>query len=248
MPARRVGLAVVLALGTLSGCSSSPNESEPLPPGEPLVNTTADRLRELESVNFSLEVDGAIPGLPVREVEGVAQRGNGPYGYAQGTADVQDNTDRVQYEFLLSEDTLHLSSDDQQEEQAVPEQFSPAHLLGPDQGLHQILEKATDLETEGREELDGAATYRIDGELAQDIAAEVVPAVPGDVDVKFWVRETAEPDLLRIWMQMPPQQQNEGAVTLELALSRHNVPPEPMGEPSSRAGSSTKRDTDRSRG
>lgn len=227
MPVRRIVLAVVLTLGMLSGCSASPDISEPLPTGQSLIDTAAGGLQDLESVNFTFHVNGAVPGLPVRKVEGVAHRQGGQYGYARGVADVQRITDRTQYEFLLSGDTLRLTDDGAQEEQALPERFSPARILAPDTGLHRLLDEATNLETEGREDLDDVPTYRVDGELSREVVAMLIPAVRADVDVKFWVRQAEEPDLMRIWMQLPPQQQNAGAVTLELALSNHNSPAEP---------------------
>jgi lipoprotein LprG len=52
----------------------------------------------------------------------------------------------------------------------------------------------------------------------------VVPGIKSDVDVKFWVDQAESHQLMRVWMQVPPSQPNEGAVMLELALSKQNVP------------------------
>ncbi|MFD2397088.1 LppX_LprAFG lipoprotein [Prauserella oleivorans] len=106
----------------------------------------------------------------------------------------------------------------------MPAQFSPARLLDPERGLRQLLTKATALETESREELQGVPAYRINGELSHAAVSALVPGIHDAVDVKFWVSENPRRDLLRLWVQVPPRQPNEGSVMLELALTDHNKP------------------------
>ncbi|PXY37449.1 LppX_LprAFG lipoprotein [Prauserella flavalba] len=223
MVSRRILLAV-LALGLLTGCTS-PDTSGPLPDGATLVDDSAKALRDLESVRFDFRVSGAIPGLSIRAVDGVAQRSDGRYGYARGDADVQRHTDRAQYEYLLAGDRLRLTDrDGDQVEQAVPEQFVPARILDPKHGLYQLLTHATALKTETSEELDDVTAYRVNGELPRKVVSQLVPGIQADVDVKFWVSEQPNRNLLRLWIQVPPRQKNEGSVMLELALSDHNRP------------------------
>ncbi len=109
-------------------------------------------------------------------------------------------------------------------ERAVPELVAPARLLDPATGLGTLLRQARGLETETREDLDDVATYRVGGELPREAVAAFVPGVHADVDVKFWVGADAPGHLRRVWVQVPPRQKNEGAVVLELALTRHDVP------------------------
>ncbi|MBK1789022.1 LppX_LprAFG lipoprotein [Prauserella cavernicola] len=227
MVSRRI-LVAALALGLLSGCTSAP-DAESLPDGASLVDASAETLRDLESVRFDFRVSGAIPGLSVRGVNGVAQRSAGEFGYASGEVDVQRTTERTQYEYELSGDRLRLTGQDgEDEELPVPEQFGPARVLDPERGLHELLTQATGLETESREELDDVAAYRVNGELSRQAVSQLVPGVHADVDVKFWVSEQQSRDLLRIWIQVPPRQKNEGSVMIELALSDHNEPIESM--------------------
>ncbi|MEU3275347.1 LppX_LprAFG lipoprotein [Saccharomonospora sp. NPDC006951] len=225
MVSRRIALLVVLVIGMLGGCTPSPDTSGPLPEGRGLVDESATALRDLRSVHFQVSLSGTVPGLSIREVDGVATRQGGEYGFASGDADVQEHTDRVQYRFLLSGDRLRLTDKDgNSSERSVPAEFSPARLLDPEQGLYQLLEKASGLTTEGREELDGVSSYRVTGEVSRSVVSAIVPGIEADVDVKFWVREGKNRDLLRLWMQIPPRQKNEGSVMLEVALSEHNAP------------------------
>src|SRR5690606_17493937 len=150
-----------------------------------------------------------------------ASRSEGPNGSASGEADMQLETERVRYEFTLSDDVLLLTdSDGETEEQAVPVPYTPARLLDPEHGLRQLLSGAEELETETREQLDDVETYRVHGTLSREAVSAVVPAVQDDVDIKFWVADDTE-QLMRIWIQVPPRKENEGAVQLQLALTEH---------------------------
>lgn len=230
MQSRRTALSLVLALATLGGCTASPDTSGPLPQARPLLDASAAAMADLRSVNFTFKVSGAVPGLSVREVEGIARREPEPHGYARGSADVQQGTNRTQYEFVVAGGTLTLTdADGDTVSEAVPKPFAPARLLDPRTGLRRLLDEATNLRTESKEELHDVPTYRVDGRLSQQAASAVVSGIHADVDVKFWVRQDPSRSLMRIWVQVPPRQQNEGAVMLELALTNHNAAKEPTG-------------------
>ncbi|OQO90332.1 hypothetical protein B1813_18100 [Saccharomonospora piscinae] len=218
-------LATLVAAASLAGCTGNPDNTGPLPDAGGLVDTAAERLRGLTDVSFHFRSNGALPGLPVREVEGTASREGGPDGTAQGEADVQAPAGRTQYTFDLDGETLRLTDPDEADapavERTVPQAFAPARLLDPERGLRQLLLAATDLRTETRENLADVETYRVGGGLAHDAIAAVVPTVHDDVSVKFWIAPGTG-RLMRVWVQVPPRQKNEGAVQLELALTRHN--------------------------
>ncbi|EHR59779.1 LppX_LprAFG lipoprotein [Saccharomonospora cyanea] len=229
-------LVALVASAPLSACAGNPDNTGPLPEAAGLVDAAADNLRELTSVAFEFRVSGAIPGLPVREVEGVAAREDGSSGTASGHADAQLLTERVQYSFVVEDDTLTLTDPDGSTvRQPVPAGYAPTRLLDPEDGIRRLLTEATGLRTETREELDDVETYRIDGELGHQAISALVAGVHDDVDVKFWIAEKGD-RLMRVWVQVPPRKKNEGAVQLELALSGHNAAePRPAGEPTGRS-------------
>ncbi len=232
----RLSLVALIGSASLSACAGNPDNTGPLPEATGLVEEAAENLRELTSVAFEFRVSGEIPGLSVREVEGVADREGGPNGTASGEADAQLFTERVQYSFVLTDDTLTLTDPDGETTQRpAPAEYTPARLLDPEKGLRRLLTEATDLQTETREELDDVETYRVDGELDHRAISALVAGVHDDVDVKFWIAEEGD-RLVRVWVQVPPRKKNEGAVQLELALSGHNAAePRPAGEPAGRS-------------
>ncbi|WP_298176398.1 LppX_LprAFG lipoprotein [Saccharomonospora sp.] len=226
MQLRRLAQVLLAALATsasLTACSGNPDNTGPLPEGQRLVDAAAENLRDLTSVAFELDISGAIPGLPVRKIEGVASRTESPNGTASGDADMQLETERVRYEFALDSDVLRLTdSDGETVEKAMPDTYTPARLLDPEQGMRQLLTEAEGLETETREQLGDVETYRVDGDLSREAISAVVPAVHDDVDVKFWIADGTD-QLMRIWIQVPPRKENEGAVQVQLVLTEHNT-------------------------
>jgi lipoprotein LprG len=142
-----------------------------------------------------------------------------------GQADMQESTNRFELSFQIAGDKLLLTNQHGvQTEAPVPAYYNPVALLGPDTGLPKLLKSATGLATEAKEDVKGVATYRMAGKLAEKVVSSVLPGIQSDVDVKFWVTQSEPRNLVRVWMQVPPRQANEGAVMIELALSSTNSP------------------------
>ncbi|GHF24233.1 lipoprotein [Amycolatopsis deserti] len=214
-------LALVLALS--SACSAAPEE--PLPDGRALVDAAETSLNGIRSVRFDFSVSSTIPGLDIREVKGQASRDGGPHGTAIGQADVQASADRFELDYVLVGETLFLTDTKGQQRQVpVPADYNPMTLLDPERGLPRLMSDATALKTETKENVLGVEAYRVTGELARDVITSVIPGIQADVDIKFWVTKAEPRNLVRVWIQVPPRQPNEGAIQLELALSDQNVP------------------------
>ncbi|HJQ46176.1 MAG TPA: LppX_LprAFG lipoprotein [Amycolatopsis sp.] len=211
---------LLLLLALICGCSASPDTRGPLPDASSLVTAAAAQVDQVRAFRFDVSVSGMIPGLDIREVKGQAARDGGPYGSATGQADMQESLNRFELTFAITGDKLRLTNaKGVQTEQPVPAQYNPVALLDPAKGLPNLLRSTTDLKTETKEDVKGVETYRVTGELARDAVTGLVPAIQSDVDVKFWVTQAEPRTLVRVWIQVPPRQPNEGAVMLEFALS-----------------------------
>lgn len=230
MLSRRTAGVLALVLALACGCSASPDTRGPLPAASDLVNAAAAGFDQLRTFQFDLSVSGSIPGLDFREVKGQASRDGGTYGTATGQADMQESTNRFELSFAIVGDKLRLTdAKGMQTEEPVPAQYSPVALLNPATGLPNLLTSASDLKTETKEDVKGVQTYRVTGELAKDAVAGVVPGIQSDVDIKIWVSQAEPRKLVRVWIQVPPRQPNEGAVMLELGLSPPSTSTTPIG-------------------
>ncbi|GHF89032.1 lipoprotein LprG [Amycolatopsis bartoniae] len=221
---RRTASVLVLILALACGCAASPDTRGPLPAAPELVTAAAGSLGGVTSVQFDFSVSGIVPGLDVREVKGWASRAGGQYGSAVGQADMQESTNRFELSYEITGDELVLTDQHgAQTREPVPAEYAPAALLS--HGLPKLLTSATGLKTETKEDVKGVQTYRVTAELSKDAVSSVLPQIQSDVDVKFWVTQSEPRTLVRVWMQVPPRQPNEGAVMLELGLSGFNTPP-----------------------
>ncbi|MFI6029942.1 LppX_LprAFG lipoprotein [Amycolatopsis magusensis] len=217
-------LGLLLLTGLLGGCTVSPDTSGPLPDGGGLVREAAAAVGRLNTVHFKFGISGMLEGLEVLDVEGDADRAGGTHGSAHGLAGVQEANDRVDYQFQLSGDTLTLTDQQGASRTEAPPLFTPTMLLDASRGLPRLLNGATALETEGKERLGEVHAYRVTGKVPQAVISAVVPSIQTDVDVKFWVEQAETRNLVRVWLQVPPRQANEGAIMLELALTAPNQP------------------------
>lgn len=222
---RRTAGVLLLILALACGCSASPDTRGPLPEAAQLVSAAAASLETISSVQFDLSISGIIPGLDFREIKGWVSRTGGNAGSAVGQADMQESTKRFELSYDITGNRLVLTDQrGTRTQKPVPAEYSPATLLAKGHGLPKLLTSATAIKTEAKEDVQGVGTYRVTGELARDVISSVVPQIQSDVDVKFWVTQTEPRTLVRVWLQVPPRQANEGAVMLELALSGVNAP------------------------
>ncbi|GAB3587371.1 LppX_LprAFG lipoprotein [Amycolatopsis endophytica] len=220
---RRTAGVLALVFAVSAACSPAPEE--PLPDGRALVDAAETSLNGVRSVRFDFSVSSTIPGLDIREVKGQASKDGGPHGTAIGQADVQASADRFELDYVLVGDTVFLTDKKGAQTQVpVPADYNPMTMLDPEHGLPKLLADATALKTETKEDVLGVEAYRVTGELAKNVISDVIPGIQADVDVKFWVTQAEPRNLVRVWIQVPPRQPNEGAIQLELALSDQNVP------------------------
>ncbi|GAB3475195.1 LppX_LprAFG lipoprotein [Amycolatopsis cihanbeyliensis] len=188
--------ALALGLAVVAGCSSDEPADEQLPDGPLLIEAAATAMGSVNSAHFGIEVRGDIPGLSVRGLEGDLTKEGGPSGGAKGTGTLDQGGQLVEVEFVLAGDTLYLKgpTGDFQE---IPVQLSsavydPSAVLDPERGIAKVLGSMRNPTTEAREEVDGTPAYKVTGTVAKDVLGELVPGVPSDADIAFWLRAEGE--------------------------------------------------------
>lgn len=222
MVGRLIALMCVLVLGAATGCSESTDAVEGLPNARGLTGAAVATLDDQRSVSLSLRTTGAIPGFVVQSLEGFVTA----EGTAHGEATVYDiATGPEDVEFTVTEGVLEITGeDDVRTKRPARGLYAPSALFGRTSALAFLLTRATSLRTEGTEDLEGVGTYRLAGRVPQALVAELLPRIPSDVEVKFWIAEARPHRVHRVWLQVPPPRAGEGASMLELALTRHDQP------------------------
>ncbi|MFE0027992.1 LppX_LprAFG lipoprotein [Amycolatopsis sp. NPDC059021] len=216
---RSLRFLLALVLGLAGGCAASP--STPLPAGAELLSAAASSFATVRSTHFSLGVNGVLPGLPLRQIEGDATVDDG--GRATGTADVQDDVRRVKFSFDLRGGEVTRTDPSGTVREPVPPEFAVSALLGPQGGLRRLLDGVGAARTEGRERVEDVDAFRVGGVVPVAVVSRVLPQIHADVTVKVWVSESEPRQFVRLWLQVPPPGEHQSPVMFELGLTRQNA-------------------------
>ncbi|MDV6012974.1 LppX_LprAFG lipoprotein [Haloechinothrix sp. LS1_15] len=248
VPHRTAGRAVACLLAALALVASACSEdAEDLPEAGTLLDRASAAAAEVTSARFTLHATGDVPGLTVQAIEGDLTTEGGPYGAAQGTATLSVGGQLVESEFVLHSETLHLETPGGgfQEIRAdrVAAIYDPSAVLDPERGVANLLTQVREAETVGTETVDGTATYEVDGTVAHEAFAELIPGVTSDAEITLWLTEEGDHLPVRVSLTFPDAESAEDAdtadtddaPTVEVTLSQVNEPvtvspPESGGE------------------
>lgn len=210
---------VALTTAATTACSSDDRASaEDLPAAPALVDEAAGAARGIESAHVTLDVEGSLPGVPVRSIEGDLTG----EGEAVGTGTLEQAGQLVEVEFVLTADTLYLKgpTGDYQE---IPAAFAssvydPSAILDPEGGIAGLLTDLRRPRTLAAEEISGTPAYKLGGTLPPKTLSGLLPGVDSGADVTFWVRRDDS--------RMPVRASAEfdGGATVDITLSGVNEP------------------------
>ncbi|HEX2131170.1 MAG TPA: LppX_LprAFG lipoprotein [Actinophytocola sp.] len=214
---RRILLAVLACTAVTATACTSDEPAGDLPDGGELLADAAASTAEIQSAHFTLTVNGDVPGLDVQSAEGdLTREGDGG---ARGTVSMMLMGSLFEGEFVLLGDKAWIKgpTGDHQELPAamVVNLYDPAAILDPERGVANVLSNVQDPVTEGTEDVDGVATYRVKGTVARDVITNLVPGLDSDVDVTFWLRQDEGHQPVKASVAVPA----EGDPTVDVTLS-----------------------------
>ncbi|NIJ14063.1 lipoprotein LprG [Saccharomonospora amisosensis] len=189
MPLRRTLLAMLaLVAAATTACTGDAPDAQ-LPEGAALVRDASTATRDITSTHFTIEVNGTIPGLAVRGLDGDLTR----EGEAKGSGTIEQSGQLVEIEFVLKGNTLYLKGPTggyQQIPVALSSSvYDPSAVLDPERGVSKLLSSLRDPVTEATEEIGGVQTYKVTGTLPKDVLAGLLPGIDSDAEVSFWLRK-----------------------------------------------------------
>lgn len=199
---KRLLVLGVLGLVAVAGCTSSTDSGAPLPDGTALLKDAAQATKSITSAHFALKVNGQVPGLPIKELNGdLSTKGD-----AQGDAKLEQFGQVLEVQFVLAEKNLYIKGITGQWQSLgeAAKVYDVSAILDPNRGVSKLLASVQGAKTEAREDVNGVKTFRIAGRAAKDVVAPLVPSVQSDVDVKFWVREDGDHQPVRAKLELSP--------------------------------------------
>jgi lipoprotein LprG len=191
---RRVLLGM-LAVVAVAGCtekSASPASGGSQDAGA-LLRDSAAATRDIKSAHFTLQVNGAVPGLSVHSAQGDLTKEGGPSGAARGTVNMELLGNLFEGEFVLVDNTIYIKGPTGPYQQLpaslISNLYDPSAILNPDKGISKVLASVQNPKVDGTETVNGQSTVKVTGRAAKDVVSSIVPGVTSDVDITFWIRE-----------------------------------------------------------
>lgn len=204
---RRLSAVLVslsLATALIAGCSSGSQQSSgPLPDATTLVKQSADTTKNVKSAHLVLSVQGKIPGLPIKTLNGdltltpsTAASGNALLSLAGSDIDAQ---------FVVYDSVLYatLTPNKWSDFGKASDVYDVSAILAPDTGVANLLANFTDAKAEGRETINGQSAIKISGNVSADAVNKIAPsfAASQPVPSTVWIQESGDHQLVQASLQ-----------------------------------------------
>ncbi|HSS24490.1 MAG TPA: LppX_LprAFG lipoprotein [Mycobacterium sp.] len=221
---RRISAVLVslsIATALIAGCSSGSKQSAaPLPDATTLVKQSSATTKNLKSVHLVLSVQGKVPGLPIKTLNGdlttsPSTAASGNVQLTLGGADVDAN-------FVVYDSVLYatLTPNKWSDFGKASDIYDVSAILSPDNGLANVLANFSNAKAEGRESINGQTTIRISGNVSADAVNKIAP--PLNATQPFpstvWIQETGDHQLVQANLQ-----KSQGN-SVQMTLSNWNQP------------------------
>lgn len=192
--------SLTLATALIAGCSSGSKQSgAPLPDATTLVKQSADATKNVKSAHIALSIQGKIPGLPIKTLNGDLT--TAPATAASGNATITLGGSDIDANFVVVDGTLYatLTPNKWSDFGKASDIYDVSVLLSPQDGLGNALANLSDAKAEGRETIDGQSTIRVSGNVSADAVNKIVPQFNATqrVPSTVWIQESGDHQLVR---------------------------------------------------
>jgi lipoprotein LprG len=177
----------------------------------------------VSSIRFSLQVEGALGDLGIKQADGVLTR----EGEASGTVELDLGSGLIEYEVVIAGGTYYVQGPTggfQKVPSFLSSQiYDPTQFLDADTGFAAVLADATDAKTVAADSVEGTPGYRVEARIPTALLEGVIPLSPGqkDAPASLWIGRT-EPVLLRVQVESRPEGASR-STTLTLTLTEPNL-------------------------
>jgi lipoprotein LprG len=216
-----LAMAVLPLAAACTGGASTASAS--MPAAGTLLKTASSTMAGVHSVHFVLNVNGTLSGVPVQSATGDLNS----QGQAKGNAKLTTFGQLTQVDFVLLGKDFYLKGPtggySKVSAAMVTSLFDPSAILDPNRGIAKVLSSVRSAQTVGREQVDGADTYKITGSVAKDAVSSLVPGLDADVQATLWVTADSKDQPVKAEFAVPGQGGSQGA-TVDVDISNVNVP------------------------
>ena len=168
----------------------------------------------VQSVAFTLAVDGTLPGVPVSAANGVLTHA----GDAQGTATINEGVS-IQAQFVIVGGSLYLKALTPGYQKlplsAASQIYDPSAILDPNRGISKLLTASTNPKTVAATTINGATAYQV--QLTPDPTAiqSLIPGAGTGTTGSIWIDKASGHVLKGVFMV--PSSGKTATVTITFA-------------------------------
>lgn len=221
LPRWLFAVLAVVALGT-AGCSG---DNTPLPDGPQLLQQAATATREVQTVRFTLDVQGTVSGISISRAQGQLTRD----GKVKGTAVITSTGQPAEAEFVIVGDTMYLKGPtggfQKLPSSVAASVYDPTKILDDNLGLAALVAGASQPMVRAKESVDGTAAYRVEVTFAQNNLGILLPGsgAASDLPGELWISEADPHRPIKAKVQVPGSGEASGG-TVTITLTGFNDP------------------------
>lgn len=215
--------AGLVALVAALACSSAPVKKELT--AQEIVDRSSEKMKELKSVHFRLELTGGkmalAPGMVVDNVEGDAA----VPGRIQAKTKATVLNMVVEMELVSVEGKQYLRNPLTKRWDEIPAAFAQANFFSPESGAPAIMKGTKNLARLENEAVEGTESYHLKGTLEPAAVVALTGGAPAGAPlaVEAWIG-TGDFLVRQIKLQGAVLQGDQANVLRTLTLSRFNTP------------------------
>ncbi len=225
-------VALVLFTGALGAChkSSTAKGTTPtsaastasLPDASSLITKAQTAMSSVQSVHFTLTVDGTISGLPLQSADGVLTHD----GDAKGTAKISELGQTIQADFVLVDNSFYLKALTGGYQKlplaSATSIYDPSAILDPNRGIPKLLSTAQNPKTVGSTTINGKTAYEVSLTPDPTVVKSLVPGAPDGTTGSVWIDQaTSQIDKAVFTL---PSSGGGKATTVTMTLDQYDAP------------------------
>lgn len=214
--------ALICALMVITGCSSSSEDSSPLPDAATLLKDSEQTTRNLKSVHLDLATTGDIPALPIESLTGDLT--SSPAVAAKGVANIVLLGSPIKdVAFTVVGGNLYAALTAGGKQDLIgpaADIYDVSAILSPDIGLANVLANFSDPKAETREDVNGVTAVKITGTVSAEAVNGIAPQLSASepVPATVWINPDGEHDLVQA--KLEPEQ----GKSVQMTFSKWNEP------------------------
>lgn len=185
-------ILAVASLALLGACHKSSTTtpaatvSGPLPAAADLLSQAGTAMGNVQTVHFTIAIDGTLPNLPLQSADGVLTHA----GEAKGTAKISELGSSIEAQFVVVGDAFYFNIGTGYQKLPLASAtsiYDPSAILDPARGIPKIITSAQNAKTVGATTINGSTAYQVSMTPDPTAVNNLIPGMTGQITGSVWI-------------------------------------------------------------